>query len=77
MGQPLVFLSTRVYVTDMARHRPMVNEAFERAFGANLQARTIVEVRALNQADSVEIEAVAVRRKCATAWKGELDGPRG
>jgi 2-iminobutanoate/2-iminopropanoate deaminase len=62
-------LSTRVYVTDMARHRSMVKEAFERAFGANLPARTIVEVRALNQADSVEIEAVA--------WKGEMDGPRG
>jgi 2-iminobutanoate/2-iminopropanoate deaminase len=55
-------LSTRVYVTEMVRHRPIVNEAFERAFGSDLPTRTIVEVRALNQADTIEIEAVAVRR---------------
>jgi len=34
-------LSTRVYVTDMARHRPLVNEAYERAFGNELPTRTI------------------------------------
>ncbi|HYX90391.1 MAG TPA: Rid family hydrolase [Myxococcaceae bacterium] len=56
-------LFARVYVTDMTRHRPIVNEAFERVFGAELPARTIVEVRALNQGDSVEMEVVAVRRE--------------
>lgn len=55
-------LSTRVYVTDLRRHRPMVNEAFERVFGDELPARTIVEVRALNQDDTIEIEVVAARR---------------
>jgi len=54
-------LSTRVYVTDMSRHRPLVNEAFEAAFGADQPTRTIVEVGALNQADSIEIEVVAAR----------------
>jgi 2-iminobutanoate/2-iminopropanoate deaminase len=52
-------LSTRVYVTDMTRHRPLVNRAFEEAFESGLPTRTIVEVSALNQADSIEIEAVA------------------
>jgi enamine deaminase RidA (YjgF/YER057c/UK114 family) len=56
-------LFARVYVTDMTRHRPIVNEAFDRVFGAELPARTIVEVRALNQGDSVEMEVVAVRRE--------------
>lgn len=55
-------LATRVYVTDMSRHRPLVNEAFERAFGSDPPTRTIVEVRALNQEDSIEIEVVAARR---------------
>lgn len=55
-------LSTRVYVTDMARHRPLVNRAFEEAFQSELPTRTIVEVSALNQADSIEIEVVAARR---------------
>jgi 2-iminobutanoate/2-iminopropanoate deaminase len=54
-------LSTRVYVTDMVRHRPIVNAAYERAFGDALPTRTIVEVRALNQGDTIEIEAVAGR----------------
>jgi 2-iminobutanoate/2-iminopropanoate deaminase len=54
-------LSTRVYVTDMGRHRPLVNAAYERAFGRNLPTRTIVEVRALNQEDTIEIEAIAAR----------------
>jgi 2-iminobutanoate/2-iminopropanoate deaminase len=55
-------LSSTVYVTDMARLRPMVNDAYVRAFGANLPTRTIVEVSGLNQNDSVEIEVVAVTR---------------
>ena len=53
-------LSSTVYVTDMGRLRPMVNEAYVKAFGANLPTRTIVEVAGLNQNDSVEIEVVAV-----------------
>jgi 2-iminobutanoate/2-iminopropanoate deaminase len=56
-------LSTRVYVTDLARHRPLVNEAFARFFGAALPTRTIVEVRALNQGDTVEVEVVASRNE--------------
>ena len=54
-------LSTRVYVTDMQRHRPIVNDAYVRAFGTDLPTRTIVEVRALNQDDTIEIEAIAAR----------------
>jgi hypothetical protein len=46
----------------MARHRPLVNAAFARFFGTALPARTIVEVRGLNQNDTVELEAVAVRQ---------------
>jgi 2-iminobutanoate/2-iminopropanoate deaminase len=52
-------LVARVYVTDMVRHRPLVNAAFRRFFGENLPARTIVEVKALNQNDTVEVEVVA------------------
>lgn len=66
-SSPRHVLSTRVYVTDMARHRPLVNAAFTRFFGAELPARTIVEVRALNQEDTIELEAVAARpRRPAT-----------
>lgn len=54
-------VSTRVYVTDMPIHRPLVNEAFKRVFGDELPTRTIVEVSSLNQGDSIEIEAVAAR----------------
>jgi enamine deaminase RidA (YjgF/YER057c/UK114 family) len=43
----------------MTRHRPLVNRAFEEAFESGLPTRTIVEVSAPNQADSIEIEAVA------------------
>lgn len=53
-------LSSRVYVTDMGRLRPLVNDAYVKAFGASLPTRTIVEVAGLNQDDSVEIEVVAV-----------------
>jgi 2-iminobutanoate/2-iminopropanoate deaminase len=56
-------LSSTVYVTDMARLRPMVNDACVRAFfGANLPIRTIARVAALNQNDSVKIEIIAVKR---------------
>jgi enamine deaminase RidA (YjgF/YER057c/UK114 family) len=61
-SSPRDVLSTRVYVTDMARHRPLVNAGFARFFGTELPARTIVEVRALNQGDTIELEVVAVRR---------------
>lgn len=52
---------SRVYVTDMAGLRPLVNAAYERAFGPHLPTRTIVEVAGLNQGDDVEIEFVAIR----------------
>jgi 2-iminobutanoate/2-iminopropanoate deaminase len=58
-------LSSTVYVTDMARLRPIVNDAYVQAFGANLPTRTIVQVEALNQNDSVEIEIIAVKRNPA------------
>ncbi len=54
-------LSTRVYVTQMARHRPLINDAFSQFFGEALPARTIVEVRALNQDDTIEVEVIARR----------------
>lgn len=54
-------LSTRVYVTDMGRLRPLVNDAFTHFFGDALPTRTIVQVAALNQDDSVEIEVIAGR----------------
>jgi reactive intermediate/imine deaminase len=50
---------SRVYVTDMAVHRPVVNEAYERYFPHGPPPRTIVEVARLNQDDEVEIEVVA------------------
>ena len=53
-------LATRVYLTDMKGLRPMVNAAYEKAFGPHLPTRTILEVSALNQDDSIEIEIVAV-----------------
>lgn len=60
-SSPRHVISTRVYVTDMALHRPLVNAAFARFFGRELPARTIVEVRNLNQRDTIELEAVAAR----------------
>jgi len=60
---PRDVLATRVYVTAMRRHRPLVNEAFIRFFGTVLPTRTIVEVRALNQNDTIEVEVVAARRR--------------
>jgi 2-iminobutanoate/2-iminopropanoate deaminase len=58
-------LSSTVFVTDMARLRPMVNDAYVKAFGPNLPTRTIVQVAALNQNDSVEIEVIAAKRNPA------------
>jgi 2-iminobutanoate/2-iminopropanoate deaminase len=46
-----------VYVTDMARHRPLVNQAQQELWGEGpYPPRTIVEVRRLNQDDIVEVE---------------------
>jgi enamine deaminase RidA (YjgF/YER057c/UK114 family) len=46
-----------VYVTDMALHRPLVNKVQEELWGQGpYPPRTIVEVKALNQDDIVEVE---------------------
>jgi 2-iminobutanoate/2-iminopropanoate deaminase len=46
-----------VYVTDMDRHRPIVNKIQEEFWrGAPYPPRSIVEVNALNQNDIVEVE---------------------
>jgi 2-iminobutanoate/2-iminopropanoate deaminase len=46
-----------VYVTDMARYRPLVNRVQEQLWGAGpYPPRTIVEVTRLNQDDIVEVE---------------------
>jgi 2-iminobutanoate/2-iminopropanoate deaminase len=46
-----------VYVTDMDRHRPLVNKIQEEFWGTPpYPPRTIVEVRRLNQEDIVEVE---------------------
>jgi enamine deaminase RidA (YjgF/YER057c/UK114 family) len=46
-----------VYVTDMARHRPLVNKVQEELWGQGpYPPRTIVEVSRLNQDDIVEVE---------------------
>ena len=44
-----------VYVTDMARHRLIVNKVQEHC-AVLYPPRTIVEVKALNQDDIVEVE---------------------
>lgn len=47
-----------VYVTDMARHRPLVNEVQQELWpdAATQPPRSIVQVTALNQDDIVEVE---------------------
>ena len=46
-----------VYVTDMQRHRPIVNRVQEALWGGGpYPPRTIVEVSRLNQDDIVEVE---------------------
>jgi len=46
-----------VYVTDMGRHRPLVNKVQEELWGPGpYPPRTIVEVARLNQDDVVEVE---------------------
>ena len=51
-----------VYVTDMARHRPIVNKVQEELWGGGpYPPRTIVEVKNLNQDDFVEVEGTFFR----------------
>jgi 2-iminobutanoate/2-iminopropanoate deaminase len=64
-------LSSTVYVTDM-NLRPMVNDAYVKAFGSHLPTRTIVQVAALNQNDSIEIAVIAAKTAAARD-----DQPRG
>jgi enamine deaminase RidA (YjgF/YER057c/UK114 family) len=46
-----------VYVTDMYRHRPIVNKVQEQLWGSGpYPPRTIIEVDRLNQDDIVEVE---------------------
>lgn len=46
-----------VYVTDMARHRPIVNKVQEELWGQGpYPPRTILEVQRLNQDDIMEVE---------------------
>ena len=56
-----------VYVTDMDRHRPIVNKVQKQLWGGSpYPPRTIVEVNRLNQDDIVEIEGTfyaPVKRK--------------
>jgi len=57
-------LSSTVYVTDM-NVRPKVNDAYIKAFGLHLPTRTIVQVAALNQNDSIEIAVIAAKTAAA------------
>jgi 2-iminobutanoate/2-iminopropanoate deaminase len=50
-------VSTTVYVRDMFRHRPIVNELYEEYFKGNFPTRTIVEISRLNGDDNIEITA--------------------
>ena len=50
-------VATTVYVRDMYRHRPIVNEMYEAYFGGVFPTRTIVEVARLNGDGNVEITA--------------------
>jgi len=54
-------MGSTVYVTDMDRLRPLVNDAYVAAFGDHLPTRTILEVAGLNQNDSIEIEIIAAQ----------------
>ncbi len=50
-------VSTTVYVRDMFRHRPIVNDLYEEYFGGTYPTRTIVEISRLNGDDNIEITA--------------------
>ena len=63
-------LSSTVYVTDM-NLRPLVNSAYVKAFGSHLPTRTIVQVTALNQNDSIEITVIAAKTAAARDHSSE------
>ncbi len=50
-------VSTTVYVRDMYRFRPVINELYEEYFGKDFPTRTIVEISRLNGDDNIEITA--------------------
>ena len=56
-GKMTDILSTTVYVRDMFRHRPIVNELYEEYFEGKYPTRTIVEISRLNGDDNIEITA--------------------
>jgi 2-iminobutanoate/2-iminopropanoate deaminase len=68
-------LSSTVYVTDM-NLRPMVNKAYVEAFGSHLPTRTIVQVAALNQNDSIEITVIAAKTAAARDDSSQASGQR-
>jgi 2-iminobutanoate/2-iminopropanoate deaminase len=68
-------LSSTVYVTDM-NVRPMVNNAYVKAFGSHLPTRTIVQVAALNQNDSIEISVIAAKTAAACDDRPKGSGQR-
>lgn len=68
-------LASRVYVTDMARLRPLVNDAYEAFFGDDVPTRTILEVSGLNQNDTVEIEFLIADRSGRTGGHVRFDYP--
>jgi 2-iminobutanoate/2-iminopropanoate deaminase len=52
-------IATTVYVRDMYRQRPVINELYEEYFGRHFPTRTIVEISRLNEDSNVEITATA------------------
>lgn len=52
-------IATTVYVRDMYRYRPVINELYEEYFGETMPTRTIVEISRLNEDSNVEITATA------------------
>lgn len=52
-------IATTVYVRDMYRYRPVINELYEEYFGETMPTRTIVEISRLNENSNVEITATA------------------
>jgi 2-iminobutanoate/2-iminopropanoate deaminase len=52
-------IATTVYVRDMYRQRPVINELYEEYFGGHFPTRTIVEISRLNEDSNVEITATA------------------
>ena len=59
---PSDVLVSKVYVTDMVRHRPLINRAYEEFFGPTRPTRTILEVSGLSQDDTIEVEVIVSAR---------------